>query len=71
MKLALHILEKIAMWIQLMLMEGIAAASVPWGDVHTNMGQMEKSKSHLPASALQSPSSASIGKSQNGSGCQK
>lgn len=71
MKLALHILGKIAMWIQLTLMEGIAAALVPWDDVHTNMGQMEKSKSLLPASALQSPSSASIGKSLNGSSCQK
>ena len=54
-----------------MLMEGTAAAAVPWGDVHTNMGQMEKSKSLLPASALQSPSRASIGKSLNGSSCQK
>ena len=44
---------------------------VPWGDGRTNVRQMGKSKSLPPASVFQSPSSASTGKSLNGSSYQK
>lgn len=48
-----------------------SAAMVPWGDGHTNVRQMGKSKSLPPASVFQSPSSPSTVRGLNGSSYQK